>query len=43
MALKPVWLVRFVSGILMFLGIVSFAYNIMATVIGSKTPQGAAA
>ena len=38
-ALKPVWLVRFVSGIFMFTGIVLFAYNIMATVIGSKEPQ----
>ncbi len=32
-ALKPVWLVRFFSGALIFCGIVSFAYNMMATVI----------
>lgn len=32
-ALKPVWLVRFFSGSLIFCGIVSFAYNIMATVV----------
>jgi cytochrome c oxidase cbb3-type subunit 1 len=35
-ALKPVWVVRFFSGALIFLGIVSFSYNIMATVIGAK-------
>jgi cytochrome c oxidase cbb3-type subunit 1 len=40
-ALKPVWLVRFFSGILMFTGIVLFAYNIMATVLAS--PDEAAA
>ncbi|MDX1980014.1 MAG: cbb3-type cytochrome c oxidase subunit I [Bryobacteraceae bacterium] len=34
-ALKPIWLVRFFSGILMFLGIVLFLYNIMSTVIQS--------
>jgi cytochrome c oxidase cbb3-type subunit 1 len=34
-ALKPVWLVRFFSGILMFAGITTFLYNIMATVINS--------
>jgi cytochrome c oxidase cbb3-type subunit 1 len=33
-ALKPVWLVRFFCGSLIFCGIVSFGYNIMATVIG---------
>jgi len=32
-ALKPVWLVRFFSGSLIFCGIASFAYNIMATVV----------
>jgi cytochrome c oxidase cbb3-type subunit 1 len=32
-ALKPVWLVRFFSGSLIFCGIVSFAYNVMATVV----------
>jgi cytochrome c oxidase cbb3-type subunit 1 len=35
-ALKPVWLVRFFSGALIFCGIVSFAYNIMATVVGRR-------
>jgi cytochrome c oxidase cbb3-type subunit 1 len=34
--LRPVWLVRFFSGILMFIGITLFAYNVMATVIGAK-------
>ncbi len=34
--LKPVWIVRFFSGILMFGGIVTFAYNILATMVGSK-------
>ena len=33
-ALKPIWIVRFVSGIMMFAGIVFFAYNIMATALG---------
>jgi len=34
-ALQPVWIVRFFSGVLMFGGIVAFAYNILATMIGS--------
>jgi cytochrome c oxidase cbb3-type subunit I len=34
-ALKPIWLVRFFSGILMFLGIITFAYNILATALGA--------
>ncbi|MBK9707073.1 MAG: cbb3-type cytochrome c oxidase subunit I [Acidobacteria bacterium] len=34
--LKPVWIVRFFSGILMFGGIVTFAYNILATMVGSR-------
>jgi cytochrome c oxidase cbb3-type subunit I len=42
-ALKPVWAVRFLSGVMMFTGITLFLYNIMATVIGSKTPQTTAA
>jgi cytochrome c oxidase cbb3-type subunit I len=45
-ALRPTWIVRFFSGVLMFLGIVAFAFNILATVIGSKnesTTAGAAA
>jgi cytochrome c oxidase cbb3-type subunit I len=33
-ALKPVWTVRFFSGVLIFGGIVMFVYNIMATVVG---------
>lgn len=41
-ALKPVWIVRFFSGILMFLGIVSFGYNIMATILGAKDRPAAA-
>ncbi len=41
-ALKPVWLVRFVSGVLIFVGIILFAYNIMATALGEKqTPAEA--
>jgi len=41
-ALKPVWLVRFVSGCLIFVGILLFAYNIMATALGEKqTPAEA--
>lgn len=35
-ALKPVWIVRFFSGILMFAGIATFAYNILATALGTK-------
>ncbi|HWC01007.1 MAG TPA: cbb3-type cytochrome c oxidase subunit I [Bryobacteraceae bacterium] len=35
-SLKPVWLVRFFSGVLMFTGITLFAYNIMATIVGAK-------
>ena len=34
-ALKPIWIVRFVSGVLMFCGIVLFAYNILATALGA--------
>ncbi|MBS1873003.1 MAG: cbb3-type cytochrome c oxidase subunit I [Acidobacteria bacterium] len=41
-ALQPVWLVRFFSGILMFTGIVSFAYNILATIVGAKDNPEAA-
>ncbi len=32
-ALKPVWTVRFFSGVLMFVGITTFLYNILATVL----------
>jgi cytochrome c oxidase cbb3-type subunit 1 len=35
-ALKPIWLVRFLSGVMMFTGIVCFAYNVMATVLGPQ-------
>ncbi|MCX6547490.1 MAG: cbb3-type cytochrome c oxidase subunit I, partial [Acidobacteria bacterium] len=34
-ALRPIWLVRFVSGVMMFAGIVLFAYNILATALGA--------
>jgi len=40
-ALKPIWIVRFVSGILMFIGIVMFAYNILATVTGANEEAAA--
>jgi len=39
-ALKPIWIVRFVSGLMMFTGIVLFAYNILATALGN--PEEAA-
>jgi cytochrome c oxidase cbb3-type subunit 1 len=35
-ALQPVWVVRFFSGCLIFCGIVMFAYNVMATVVGRR-------
>lgn len=35
-ALKPIWMVRFFSGLFMFTGIVLFLYNIMATVVDSQ-------
>ncbi|MBS1793333.1 MAG: cbb3-type cytochrome c oxidase subunit I [Acidobacteria bacterium] len=35
-ALKPVWTFRLFSGFFMFGGIVTFAYNILATIIGAK-------
>jgi cytochrome c oxidase cbb3-type subunit 1 len=41
-ALKPVWLVRFFSGVMIFLGIVLFSYNIMATALGPKQEPAAA-
>jgi cytochrome c oxidase cbb3-type subunit 1 len=34
-ALKPVWTVRFFSGTMLFIGIVLFLYNIMATAMSS--------
>jgi len=43
-ALKPVWTVRFFSGILIFLGITTFLFNIWATVVDSGSqPKTAAA
>ncbi len=38
-ALKPVWLVRFFSGVLMFAGITTFLFNMMATIAGSRDAQ----
>jgi cytochrome c oxidase cbb3-type subunit 1 len=35
-ALKPIWTVRFFSGALIFAGIVTFAYNILATAVNAK-------
>lgn len=35
-ALAPIWVVRFFSGVLMFSGITCFLYNIIATVVGAK-------
>jgi len=40
-ALKPIWTVRFISGVMIFVGIVMFAYNIMATVLGPETEAAA--
>jgi len=40
-ALKPIWLVRFFSGVLMFIGIVMFAYNILATALGANEEAAA--
>ncbi len=41
-ALKPVWLVRFFSGVLMFAGIIAFAYNVLATALGTSSTEAAA-
>jgi cytochrome c oxidase cbb3-type subunit 1 len=41
-ALHPIWLVRFFSGALIFCGIVTFAFNIMATALGSPEPTASA-
>jgi len=41
-ALKPVWTVRFFSGVLMFAGITCFLFNVMATVVNSGGKQQAA-
>jgi cytochrome c oxidase cbb3-type subunit 1 len=42
-ALKPVWAVRFFSGVLIFCGIALFLYNIMATVLRVPSSQDEAA
>lgn len=42
-ALRPIWIVRFFSGVLIFGGITLFLYNIMATVIGRESTEAAAA
>ena len=42
-ALQPIWLVRFFSGVLMFAGIVSFAYNVMATILSQARDEAQAA
>ena len=39
-ALKPIWTVRFFSGVLIFCGIVAFAYNIMATAVNANLEGG---
>ncbi len=43
-SLKPIWTVRFFSGVLIFAGITLFLYDIMATVIGTgrESAEGAA-
>jgi cytochrome c oxidase cbb3-type subunit 1 len=40
-ALKPVWAVRFLSGILIFSGILLFLYNILSTALGSGNTAAA--
>jgi cytochrome c oxidase cbb3-type subunit 1 len=42
-ALRPIWIVRFFSGVLILGGITLFLYNIMATVVGRESTEGAAA
>jgi len=41
-ALKPVWMVRFLSGIIIFTGIVLFMFNILSTAIGAGRTDDAA-
>jgi cytochrome c oxidase cbb3-type subunit I len=36
-ALQPVWMVRFFSGVLIFAGIGLFLYDVMATVVGTRS------
>ncbi len=42
-ALRPVWIIRFFSGLLIFFGIAAFAYNVMATAIHSSKESAAEA
>jgi len=35
-ALKPIWIVRFFSGVVMFAGITTFLYNFMATIVNAE-------
>lgn len=41
-ALKPVWAVRFLSGVIIFSGIILFIYNILSTAVGSRQATPAA-
>ena len=41
--LRPVWIVRLLSGVLVFSGMVLFLYNILATVVGAKRHAAAQA
>jgi len=41
--LRPVWIVRLLSGVLIFSGMVLFLYNILATVVGAKRQAAAQA
>lgn len=41
-ALKPIWLVRFFSGGLIFAGICMFAFNILATALAARSEEAAA-
>lgn len=41
-ALKPVWTVRFFSGVLIFCGIVAFSYNVLATALRPPVPDAQA-
>ncbi len=40
-ALRPVWAVRFLSGVMIFSGIVMFVYNVMATALGPDNEPAA--
>jgi len=39
-ALKPVWIVRFFSGIMIFSGIVLFLFNIFSTALAAGKGKG---